>query len=38
MIEQGQIVAAITVVIADMIIITKMCEVLTEYHYFTCSI
>lgn len=32
MVEPGQIVAAIIVVIADMIIITKACEVLTRYH------
>lgn len=34
MVEQGQIVAAIIVVIAEMIIIAKMCKVLTGYHCF----
>lgn len=34
MVEPGQIVAAIIVVIADMIIITKMCEVFIGYHCF----
>lgn len=34
MVEPGQIVAAIIVVIADMIIITKTCKVLTRYHCF----
>lgn len=34
MVEQGQIVAAIIVVIAEMIIIAKMYKVLTGYHCF----